>query len=157
MTYPAWLPDLFPVDPWQHDTYEGLYHLFEQDFKVSQATYAGQDVWFFPDIEDGKEKIFWHLTSRKIDNADDRMPDLRRCERLPWVRPIIDQPGQPEVLAWDHEEGDGSIRTYVWLEDFDFVVIMKKYPNGGRRLITSFWVEYENTKRKFKIKYDRRI
>lgn len=126
MPYPPWLPDLFPVDPWQHDTYDMLYDLFEQDFKETQPVYLGQRVWFFPETEDGKEKIIWHLTTREDYDAADRMPDLRRCERIPWARPAIDQPGQPDVLAWDYKEGDGSTKTYVWLEDFDFVLTYEK-------------------------------
>jgi hypothetical protein len=70
---------------------------------------------------------------------------------------MLDQSKRPEVLSWDCEESDETIKTYLWLENYDFVVIMKKYPGGGRRLITSFWVEYENTKRKFRKKYDRRL
>ena len=157
MSHPKWLPDLFPVNPWQHNTYEGLYRLFEKNFKESQPVYEGRPVWFFVEKEDGKEKIFWHLTSREDMATGCRLPDLRRSERLPWVRPILDHPRKPEVLAWDHREGDGTIKTYVWLANDDFVVIMKKYANGRRRLITSFYVEYENTKRKFRKKYDRRI
>jgi hypothetical protein len=157
MSYPEWLPELFPVNPWQHDTFDALYRLFERDFKVSQPMYDGQTVWFFPEMEDGKEKIFWHLTSRDDKDAGDRLPDLRRSERLPWVRPMLDHPEKAEILAWDHEEGDGTVKTYIWLENYDFIVIMKKYPDGRRRLITSFWVEYGNTRRKLRKKYDRRI
>lgn len=157
MSYPEWLPDLFPVNPWTHETYDALYQLFRSDFIESQPVYVGYTVWFFPEKEDGKEKIFWHLTSRDDNETGERLPDLRRSERLPWVRPMLDQPKHPEVLAWDHEEGDGVIKTYVWLENYDFVVILKKYPDGGRRLITSFWLEYSNTKRKLRKKYERRL
>ncbi|MFC1701284.1 hypothetical protein ACFL1J_00815 [Pseudomonadota bacterium] len=156
-TFPNWLPDPFPVNPWGHDTYEALYRIFEHDFKASQPVYDGRVVWFFQDLEDGKEKVFWHLTSRDDSQTGKRLPDLRRSKRLPWARPMIDQPSRPEVLAWDHLEGDGSTKTYVWLEDYDFVVIMKKFPDGTRRIITSFWVEYEHTKRKFRRKYSKRL
>jgi len=157
MSYPEWLPELFSVNPWQHDTYEKLYQIFERDLKTTQPVYEGKAVWFFPEMEDGKEKIFWHLTSRDDKEAGDRLPDLRRSERLPWVRPMLDQPEMPEVLAWDHAEGDGTVKTYVWLENYDFVVIMKKYPDGRRRLVTSFWLEYGNAKRKLRKKYERSI
>ncbi|MCK4624137.1 MAG: hypothetical protein KAV00_02415 [Phycisphaerae bacterium] len=86
-----------------------------------------------------------------------RYPDLRRSERLTWVRPLIENPDKIEVLAWDYEEGDGKIRTYVWLEDFDFVVIMKKYPDGRRRLITSFFVDNDYKRRDFERKHMDRI
>jgi len=157
MSSPDWLPELFSVNPWQHDTYENLYCLFEKDLKETQPIYDNQVIWFFPEMEDGKEKIFWHLTSREDKEAGERLPDLRRSERLPWVRPILDNPEKPEVTAWDHEEGNGTVKTYVWLENYNFVVIMKKYPDGRRRLITSFWVEYENTKNSLRKKFDRRI
>jgi len=122
-------------------------------------------------MEDGKEAIFWHLTSRKIKAEKiprrkrkffpaeqdvlepERLPDLRRCERLPWVKPLIAHPGKPEVLAWDYEEGDRTIKTYVWIKDYDFVVIMKKFPDGKRRLITSFYVDSEYKRKDFERKY----
>lgn len=157
MTIPAWLPDMFPVNPWTAGTYEDLYQVFCRELKDSHPSYRGAEVWFFLDMDDGKEQLFWHLTSRDDKETNERLPDLRRSERLPWVRPMIDQPNQPEVLDWDSEEADGTIKTYVWLRDYDFVVIMKKYPDENRRLITSFWIEYGNTRRKMQKKYDNRI
>lgn len=151
-----WLPALFPVNPWQADTFDNLYLIFRAGFVDCQASYNGLPVWIFPEREDGKEKIFWHLTSR--DQDGERLPDLRRCERLPWSRPILDNHHLGmEVLAWDYDEGHGVTKTYVWLQNYDFVVIMKKYPDATRRLITSFWLEYENTKRKMRKKYQNRI
>ncbi len=126
-------------------------------------------------MEDGKEKIFWHLTTREIkpkkiprrkrkfypvnrkDTEGERLPDFRRCERLPWIKPLIENPLQPEVLAWDYEEGDQRIKTYVWIEKYDFVVIMKKYPDGKCRLITSFYVDNKYKRDDFKRKYSNRI
>jgi hypothetical protein len=70
---------------------------------------------------------------------------------------MIEHPDKPEVLAWDYEEGDKDIHTYIWLHQFDFVVIMKKYPGGSRRLITSFWIEYSHKKGKLRKKYEQRI
>ncbi len=157
MSQPSWLPEMFPVNPWSSDTYEKLYQLFCHDLKDTRPTYRGSEVWFFLDMDDGKEEIFWHLTTRKDKHTGERLPDFRRIERLPWVRAMLDQPDKPEVLDWDHDEGDGTIKTYVWLKDYDFVVIMKKFPNGKRRIITSYWISYSNERRKMQKKYDRRI
>lgn len=155
--YPLWLPDLFPVNPWSHDTYEKLYLVFYNDLIASHPVYQGLPVWVFPEMEHGKEKIFWHLTTRQDCKAGERLPDLRRSERLPWIRSMLDHPTYPQILAWDHDEGDRTVKTYVWLEEYDFVVIMKKYPDGRRRLITSFWVEYPNMREKLRKKYNRRL
>ena len=86
-----------------------------------------------------------------------RIPDLRRCERLPWVKPMVEYPSDSELLCWDYLEGDGSIKTYVWLKDLDFVVIMKKLDNGSRRLITSFHLDSEFKKKDLERKYENRI
>ncbi len=172
---PDWLPVIATVNPWTDATYEMLYELFCRDIRDHNLLYIGNDVWIFPDMEDGKEKIFWHLTTRKSHQKTiprrkrkfypegktytepERLPDLRRCERLPWVKPLIEHPSEPEVLAWDYEEGDRTIKTYIWLKDQDFVVIMKRYPNGKRRLITSFYVDKSFKRKDFVRKYANRI
>lgn len=177
MCYPEWLPEMVQVSPWynggNNDTYEMLYQIFYRDIKKHELKYLRRNVWFFNELEDGKEKIFWHLTSReqkarkvprkkkRFYDTDtipaERLPDLRRSERLPWVRSLIENSGKCEVLAWDYEEGNGSIKTYVWLKDYDFVVIMKKCRNDSRRLITSFYVDVGYKRQDFKRKYDHRI
>lgn len=171
---PEWLPEKANVNPWTEDTYEMLYEIFCLDIRDYDLRYIGNNVWIFPDIEDGKEKIFWHLTTRsgerkkiprrkrkfypegQADTEIERLPDLRRCERLLWVKPLIEHPSEPEVFAWDYEEGDLTIKTYIWIKDYDFVVIMKKYPDEKRRLITSFHIDTYKRKN-FERKYTNRI
>lgn len=154
---PEWLPPIFPANPWTNETFDRLYAIFQRDFKESQPKYDGNPVWFFPEKEDGKEVIFWHMTSRDDKASGERLPDLRRSERLPWARPMIDNSQQPEVLAWDYEEGDRSVKTYVWLLNHDFLVLLKKYKDGRRRLITSYYIDQPHYRRKLKRKYGRRI
>ena len=136
---------------------ESLYALFLRDFMHNKARYCGHEVWFFPEKERGKELIFWHLVEREDPpRSGNRLPDFRRAERLPWARPMLDNVGQPEILNWDYEEGDGDIHTYVWLKDFDYLIVMKRYKDGRRRLITAFWLEYESKRRGLLKKYARR-
>lgn len=172
-----WLPAMASVNPWQHDgptdTYEMLYSIFRRDFVDSRPRYCGHEVWYFPEKEDGKETIFWHLTSREvkpkpvprrmqryataIQQPAVRYPDLRRSKRLPWARPMIENTQQPQVVAWDYVEGSGDTHTYVWLKNHDFVTVLKKYRDGGRRLITSFYVDQDYKIRDFERKYANRI
>jgi hypothetical protein len=152
-----------------------LYEIFCRDIRDHDLRYFENKVWIFRDMEDGKEKIFWHLTSRSVKKIkvprrkrkfypegqkyvdEGRYPDLRRCERLPWIRVLIERAGETEVLAWDYEEGDLTIKTYVWLKDYDFTVIMKKYPDNKRRLITSFYLDKYYKRKDFEKKYTNRI
>jgi hypothetical protein len=149
-----WLPELLPVNPWTENTYEELYGVFRTNFVGSQPLYRGHHVWFFNEKEDGKEAIFWHLTDKG--RAPDRLPDVNRSARLSWVRPMIENCNDAEVLDWDVEE-EGSIKTYIWLKNHDFVIIMKRMPNGSRRLLTAHCLDYANMRDKLQKKYDRRL
>jgi len=172
---PDWLPEMVTVNPWTEDTYEKLYEIFCRDIRDHNLRHIGNNVWIFREMEDGKEKIFWHLTTREVKQKriprrkrkfypqgqtyikTERLPDLRRCERLPWVKPLIEHPFDPEVLAWDYEEGDSTVKTYIWIKDSDFVVILKKYPNDTRRLITSFYIDVDYKRIDFERKYRNRV
>jgi hypothetical protein len=159
---PSWLPPMAKVNPWHERTYDELYAVFRRDLLNAKLTYLGCNVWFYPDTEEeGKETIFWHLTSRddRTQHPPVRLPDLRRSERLPWIKALIthcpDKCG--DILDWDHEEGDGSIKTYIWLHRLDFVIILKRLPDGRRRLITSYHLDGDHQRNKIRKKYDRRL
>jgi hypothetical protein len=51
----------------------------------------------------------------------------------------------------------GDVHTYVWLEHFDYVIVMKRYRDGRRRLITAYWVDYESKRRALLKKYSTRL
>lgn len=157
MTDALALPQLYPVNPWTETTYEGLYRVFCAYVKGGKLSYRNFTVWHFPNMEDGKEAIFWHLTTREDKEAGHRLPDLRRCERLPWVNPLLLACPHAEILDWDYEEGNKDIRTYVWVKDYNFLIIMKKYKDGRRRLITSYWIDQDNKRQKLEKKYKRRM
>ncbi|MDI6766155.1 MAG: hypothetical protein QME52_04955 [Bacteroidota bacterium] len=157
MAIPIWLPELFPVEPWTNNTYDLLYEVFKKDFVESRPILFGKEIWYFPEIENGKLKIFWHLTSREDQTTRERLPDFRRSERLPWARPIIEHYTDHEILIWNYEEGDGDIHTYIWLRNYDYLLILKKYKDGGCRIITSYWIEYEDYKNKLQKKYGKRV
>jgi len=80
-----------------------------------------------------------------------------RSARLPWARPLIENSTATELLAWDFEEGDGSICTYIWLPDHDYAIIMRKMADESRRLITAYWIEHDHERKKLRKKYERRV
>jgi len=105
-----------------------------------------------------REFIFVHFTSRKINEESDAR-ELRpeRCARLPWARPMIEHAGDPSVLAWDYEEGNGNIHTYVWLHEHDYLVLMKRMPDESRRLLSAYCIDHRHERQKLRKKYERRI
>ena len=149
---------MFPMSPWSEQVIEALYAIFQRDFVKQPARYAGHEVWFFPEKDRGKELIFWHLVEREDPpRSGNRLPDFRRSERLPWARPMLDNCSHPEIKAWDYEEGDGDVHTYVWLENSDYVIVMKRYRDGRRRLITAYYVDYESKRKALLKKYTKRL
>lgn len=155
MDLPCWLPPLFNINPWSHDTYELLYQIFHTDFIANKTQYSGTLVIVSKQKDEEKELTFWHITTRE-DETCGRLPDYRRCERLPWLKPMLESYNHPDILAWENTEGDGSLKVYVWLKEYDYIAIMKKTKNGQLILITAYWVEYENVKRKLMKKYNTR-
>jgi hypothetical protein len=155
--FPVWLPPIVSVSPWSQDTFDMLYKIFEVDFKNKPLSYNGYTVWFFSEMLEGKELIFWHLTHREDKETNAYYPDLRRSERLPWARPVIENSTTSDILAWDFKEHDGKIMTYVWLKEFDYLILMKKYKDGQRRLVTSYCIDYEHKKRTLEKKYKCKI
>jgi len=151
---PDWLPEMLLLNPWTENI---LYEVFQNDFIHSQPRYRSYIVWIFPEKTDGKETVFWHLITREDIKTRKRLPDVMRSARLPWVRPLIEHPDESEIIDWDYLEGSGNIHTYVWLKEHDFVVIMKKYKDGRRRLVTAHYIDYPNKKRKLASKYEKRI
>jgi hypothetical protein len=55
------------------------------------------------------------------------------------------------------KEGKSTINTYVWLKGHDFLVLIKKYRDGSRRMLTSFYIDYPNYRRKLERKYANRL
>ncbi len=84
-------------------------------------------------MEDGKEKIFWHLTSRKqkrtikrenrYEIIEERLPDYPRAERIEWVKKIIQNHQNPRIICFYHQETNPNkdIRLYLWAKQDNFV------------------------------------
>jgi hypothetical protein len=124
---PDWLPELVTLEScggnW--DQYLNLiYGYFKIDWLDSRPTYEGKRVGLrkHPVVK-GKESTFWHLISEGP-NEDDRIPDLRRCERIRWVRPIIENVGlHTDILVWKQNRR-GNTNVAIALQDFSYIVFL---------------------------------
>jgi hypothetical protein len=156
---PEWLPPqvLFGGD-W-HAFSNVLYSVFERDFKSYPKPEFRGHVVFHDNrhLESDREEGYWHVTTKRDPNTGDRFPDIERSKRLTWIRPIIEHPDDASVRCFDRVEGRGKVRTYLWLFEWDFVVVLEKQDRGSRkiaRLITAYCVEGEWSRRRLQQKYD---
>ncbi len=120
-----WLPPLILMR--DHDQswpvyVEAVYTAFRQDFVLAQPRFQGLWVRCRRDpIFDGKEAGFWHCVSEGRLEAD-REPDIRRCERIAWIRASINGTGRSEVDCWENER-NGEKRTLIWCRE-EFLVVL---------------------------------
>lgn len=144
-----WLPDLMEIDSYQNDWniyLDAIYNSFINDFIKNKTMYKKYQITLTksPKI-DGKEVTFWHLISEgKIES--ERLPDLRRCERIKWPSSIIKNHNKVEVKIWENER-KGDKRLLLFIEEEDYLVVLikrKKY----FLLCTAYLVKYIHHKRK---------
>lgn len=136
---PHWLPDLLRLADFDGnwERYEtALYAGFKQDFIDSAPLFEGKRLALkrHP-LSQGKEATFWHIISEGNEEAE-RLPDLRRCERIRWPRPIIEHCGEPVVKVWENER-KGERRVCLWLEQQEYLVILAR-----RQGYVIFWTAY---------------
>ncbi len=146
-----WLPPLVPLEEYggNWDLYCGaLYGIFHQHFIATEAAHDGMRVAIkrHPLLR-GKEATFWHLISEGA-VEDERLPDLRRCERIRWPRPMIEAPLGDKLRCWRNSRR-GEERVVIAVGDFSYVVVLA-VRRGYVILWTAYCVEREHRRRKLR-------
>jgi len=155
---PDWLPPslIFKGD-WEAFLNQ-VYSVFERELKLyPKPVYRGYVV--FHDnrlIDSDKEEGFWHLISRQNRLRRERLPEIARAERITWVRAVIDNVGREEVVEFDYLEARGTVRTYLWLRSYDYVVILEKKKKVAF-LVTAYNVDNDWEREKLNKKYRKRL
>lgn len=72
---------------------------------------------------------FWHVTQEGPAEKD-RLPDLRRCERIRWIAWAIANADFDQRISWWIEKRNGKTSAVIWLEQDGYLVVLdrrKKY------------------------------
>lgn len=152
-----WLPPLVLLNDHPANEYlDVVYKIFERDFEHSKPTFASYEVRLkrHP-ISKGKSATFWHMVSEG-EIESERTPDIRRCERIGWIKPIMEKfsPNQPNNdIVWWIEKRRNEERFHLALKDFSYLVVIA---SRGEYVLpwTAFYIEYEHQRRKLKKKYE---
>jgi|WetSurMetagenome_2_1015567.scaffolds.fasta_scaffold182708_2 hypothetical protein len=157
MDKPQWLPDTLHFDGNWEEFITGVYHIFERDFKLSKPKFGTLPVNHDSRIIDGREAGFWHIVQKDDPLANERLPDIGRCEHIPWPKPIIENSSDKTISVWKIEKkkpgSPRQTRVYIWLEDFDYLIALRERPQE-MILITAFCVGHESYKRKLRQERD---
>jgi hypothetical protein len=141
VTQSAGLPALFLLEAFggHWERYENaLYGLYLDDMANAGLTFRGSPIQYqFRPLVSGKGFGFWHLITEGPDEHT-RTPDMRRCERIPWIPwMIVNAEKDLGVLWWENQRGS-STHVVLWLEQEDFVVVLAK--RSGYFLLKSAYV-----------------
>ena len=155
MAQPPWLPDLELLQSYSGNwaNYEeALYQLFLDDFVRRSTYFRGSKIALkrHPEFK-GKSATFWHITSEgKVEN--ERTPDLRRCERIRWPRPLIENCNDAEVKVWE-EMRNNELRVHIWLEQMDYLLVLA-VRNGYYVLWTAFYIDHPHQRKKYEKRFE---
>lgn len=153
---PDWLPPLVPFGDCGGDWpryLEILYGYFCRDFVNDKPSFQGVRLALkrYPVIQ-GKEATFWHFISEGDDEAE-RLPDMRRCERIRWPRPVIEQADGVVVKIWREPRG-GETRIHLWVESASYLVVLAER-KGYLLPWTAYPVERDHQKVKLRKRWER--
>lgn len=157
MTTPScdWIPSLVFLQEYGGDWgkyIEVVYNYFKMDFIDSKPKLKNKRIGIMRNpLYQQKEFTFWHCTSEG-DIEDERLPDLRRCERIRWPRPIIEHSTDNLVRCWRNKRGSEK-RILLWFYDEDYLVVLAERKNY-LVLWTAYLVIYDHTKGKLLKEYE---
>jgi hypothetical protein len=131
---------------------EAIYLIFKRDFVESKPVFPNRRVGLkrHP-MTEGKEATFWHFISEGNDE-ENRVPDLRRCERIAWPRPIVEAIQSKSVCSWKTLRGKEK-RIVISLPDFSYVVVLA---DRGDYVLpwTAYCVERTHQREKLRREYE---
>jgi len=139
--------DLFHGDYERYDNFL-YYKIYLQQLTKPALLFNNKQVKFkkFP-IECEKEQAYFHLTTKAASKdvpLSNREPDLRRCERLHWIRPIIETNHmksctQPCFLCFE-EEINGKNRINLFNKEERYLIVLEDRTDYFL-LITAFYID----------------
>ena len=135
---------------------EAIYAHFRRDFITSIPSFKTYRMGLkrYP-TDRNKEATFWHLISEGEVEAE-RTPDLRRCERICWPRPMIEEETTRQLKVW-RQTRKTEKRVAIGLPDFSYIMVLAERMSGSERYYlpwTAFCVEHNHQRRKFQKEWE---
>lgn len=139
----AWLPGLISFEGDWDDYLEKIYGYYSQDFIDTKPMFRSTKLGVKKKpYYAGKTSNFWHLIQEDTNGEEeDRIPQLRRCERIRWPKPIIENCDMHKgIKTWEssYKSKKGrKKRIYILFSEVDFIVILDR-----RNRYILFWTAF---------------
>lgn len=120
------LPELLTFAGDWNPYVEKVYQVYLDEIVNANLTFRGMKIscQYRPPTM-GKHFGFWHVISEG-DEEDERLPDLRRCERIRWISYLIENAEQSDDIFWWENKRGQNTHVVIWHEEENFVVILAK-------------------------------
>ena len=128
-----------------------LNHVFQSEIVHGDLNFQDLPVKCrrYPESK-GRWASYWHLV-QSGKQEEDRVPDLKRCERLRWIPWVIEYAIEiSEIDVWQNVRGQ-QINTLLWYVEEYLVVLGKR--SGYWLLKTAYCTE--NQRRIYKLRIER--
>lgn len=149
------LPPIITLEEYSGDIVnylEAVYTIFRRDFVDSKPKYRNKRLGLkkYPLISD-KEYTFYHMT-HKGNIETERTPDLRRCERIAYPKPLIENSISTSLKVWKNKRGT-KVRILIFHEEESYLVVLE---DRGSYILpwTAYIVEYKNKKQRLLKEYE---
>jgi hypothetical protein len=125
-----WLHEIISISEFEGnwDSYlETVYDKFKYDLVTRGAVYCNTLVRLTNEgkYDSGKLILFWHII-QKEGKKGIREPDFARMERIPWIKPVIENSKSSNILVW-REKRKHEIREHILLDngsDTNYLVVI---------------------------------
>lgn len=112
------LPKIITIDEYGgdfHSYIDAIFNVFDCDFNKHKTKFGSHilRLKYHPEFQD-RAYTFYHMT-HKGEKEDERVPDLRRCERMSWARPTIEKTQEYNLRFWEQKR-KGKSRVCIWLD-----------------------------------------
>lgn len=125
-------PPLVPFEGEWSEYEERVYQAFLETFVRGSVHFRGQRVSapVRPEFR-GKGRSFWHVISTAPEQGnreeEDRIPDLRRCERIRWIAWAVEAASaEAEGVVWWENRRSSETCVVIWSEAQDYAVVLGK-------------------------------
>lgn len=139
---------------------KSLQGIFKRDIENNpNFSFRGKNIYPVKRQDDNldMQTLFNHLTTHVTDKATNKREfEIRRSERLHWIKYHIEERKQEGVLIFSVEDSEG-IRTYIFDQPENYVIILAPYRDQtAYYFLTAYYLEGRNGEKILK-KYKRRL
>lgn len=142
-----------------------LQKIYDRDIKDYILTFRGKRIYPTKHENDSPTFAthFSHMTTKEFNDTDEngktikkRSFDIKRSERLHWVKPHIEETTKDnDIVVFSHNYP--KVRTYIWNKKEKYVVILEPQRRNAYYLLTAYYLDEKRGIKQMENNYKKRM